>query len=108
MQQIILSKFIEKFQLTREETEILKQTDVSNEFFLVLEKTHTIHDNCKYLLESGNQVAALSIMEQMSSLQVRNLSRYSDFAILIFIGVIVMYHSGNCYGIPLSMGSNAL
>ena len=71
MQRFILSRFVQKFQLLKEETEILKKQDVTSEFFSALEKTYTIHDNCKYLFESGNQIAALSIMEQMSFLQVR-------------------------------------
>lgn len=70
MEQLILSRFLEKFQLTSEEMEILKQPEVTNEFFTALEKTQTIHNNCQLLLQSGNQIAALSIMEQMSFLQV--------------------------------------
>lgn len=69
MEQMILSRFLEKFQLTNKETEILKQSSVTVEFFAALEKTQAIHNNCQLLLRSGNQVAALSIMEQMSFLQ---------------------------------------
>lgn len=72
MQRLILSRFMQKFQLSKEETEILKQQEVTNEFFLAMEKTQTVYNDCKYLLESGNKTAALSIMEQMSLLQVRN------------------------------------
>lgn len=70
MEQSIINKFIEKFQLTKNEMEILKQSDISSDFFYVLEKTYVINNNCQILIQSGNQSLAFSIMEQMSSLQV--------------------------------------
>lgn len=70
MQQFILQKYIEKFQLSNQEKELLQQSNITPEFFAALEKTQTVHNNCQILLRNGNQTLALSIMEQMTSLQV--------------------------------------
>ncbi|CAF0784665.1 unnamed protein product [Brachionus calyciflorus] len=65
----IADKFIEKFQLQSDEVNFLtpkKDGSLHPEFFKVLEKVRTIHENCKILLRTNQQTAGLEIMEQMA------------------------------------------
>lgn len=65
----IADKFITKFQLRNEELNYLCETEDSQlhpEFFKVLEKVKSIHENCLILLRTNQQTAGLEIMEQMS------------------------------------------
>ncbi len=106
MQQSILAKYLEKFQLTNGETETLNQPDITMEFFNAFEKTHIIHNNCQILLQSGSQTLALRIMEQIASIQVKILIP-STFYWNIRI-VTAFLFVGNCHWISVSLGANTL
>lgn len=74
MQQDVVAAFLASFQLSLAEQAILRgssrEAAVTDEFFKVLEKVQSIHSNCRMLMQSGHQTAALEIMEQMALYQV--------------------------------------
>ncbi|XP_065226568.1 conserved oligomeric Golgi complex subunit 6 [Planococcus citri] len=69
MEETILSSYLQQFQLSKKETEILKQADINTEFFGVLDKSQYIYNSCQILLNCGHTTSAVSIMEELSLLQ---------------------------------------
>lgn len=74
IQEELVQAFLSKFQLTQLEIEHLKgktrDSPITDEFFIALEKTKKIHADCRILLQYGHHTIALDIMEQMSLFQV--------------------------------------
>jgi len=65
----IADRFIDKFQLKNEEIQYLCESNNSGlhpQFFDVLSKVKSIHENCIVLLRTNQQTAGLEIMEQMA------------------------------------------
>jgi hypothetical protein len=86
MQQDVVAAFLASFQLSLAEQAILRgssrEAAVTDEFFRVLERVQNIHSNCRMLMQSGHQTAALEIMEQMALYQVCpfiNLTKLKSF-----------------------------
>lgn len=79
MHQEIASAFLCKFQLTVEEHQQLygsgRDAPITNQFFEVLARVQSIHTQCRILLQSGYQTAALDIMEEMTLHQEAALER---------------------------------
>lgn len=67
-QQQIATKFLDRFQLKPDEHKALydKQATVMPEFFDILTRVQQIHSDCRILMQSGYQTAALDIMEEMN------------------------------------------
>jgi conserved oligomeric Golgi complex subunit 6 len=73
VQKEVAGQFIKAFQLNSEEQAHLRgnqEGTLSKDFFPVLARVNTIHQNCRSLLQAGHQTAALEIMEQMALYQV--------------------------------------
>eukprot|EP01114_Cavostelium_apophysatum_P003972 TRINITY_DN14104_c0_g1_i1.p1 TRINITY_DN14104_c0_g1~~TRINITY_DN14104_c0_g1_i1.p1 ORF type:complete len:708 (+),score=123.47 TRINITY_DN14104_c0_g1_i1:88-2124(+) len=62
----IASTFLSRFQLTEEESNALKATDLQPAFFDALHRVQQIHSDCKVLLRTQHQRAGLEIMDVMS------------------------------------------
>eukprot|EP01121_Diplochlamys_sp_Union-15-3_P022329 TRINITY_DN9463_c0_g1_i1.p1 TRINITY_DN9463_c0_g1~~TRINITY_DN9463_c0_g1_i1.p1 ORF type:complete len:528 (-),score=77.10 TRINITY_DN9463_c0_g1_i1:11-1594(-) len=62
----IITKFLSKHQLSKEEHDALKGPDIDQKFFDALKSVHQIHNDCKALLRTQHQRAGLEIMELMS------------------------------------------
>ncbi|XP_053685467.1 conserved oligomeric Golgi complex subunit 6 [Sabethes cyaneus] len=79
LQQKIASGFLSRFQLSVAEHQTLygvtRDEPITEEFFTVLDHVQTIHSDCKTLLQSGYQTAALDIMEEMTLHQEAALER---------------------------------
>ncbi|XP_063226124.1 conserved oligomeric Golgi complex subunit 6 isoform X2 [Bacillus rossius redtenbacheri] len=79
LQQEVVSAFLRSFQLTPAEQVALRGVSrdaaITHEFFVVLERVKKIHTDCRTLMQSGHQTAALDIMEQMSLYQETALER---------------------------------
>jgi conserved oligomeric Golgi complex subunit 6 len=80
VQQQIASAFLERFQLSIEEHQILygikRDAPITAEFFKILDRVQAIHSDCKILMQSdGMQTAALDIMEEMTLHQEGALER---------------------------------
>lgn len=74
MEQEVAAAFLRSFQLSSAEQAILRGTRdgaITGEFFVVLNRVQSIHHNCRTLMQSGHQTAALEIMEQMALYQVK-------------------------------------
>ncbi|NP_001084743.1 component of oligomeric golgi complex 6 L homeolog isoform X1 [Xenopus laevis] len=68
----VADAFLEKFQLTSDEMNILRGTregPLTEDFFKVLGRVKQIHNDVKLLLRTNQQTAGLEIMEQMALLQ---------------------------------------
>jgi hypothetical protein len=74
-QEITLS-FLQKFQLTEEETNALKSTEINTQFFKSLQRVHQIHDDCKILLRTQHQRAGYETC-------IRTLTSNLSFLILL-------------------------
>lgn len=79
LQQRIASGFLSRFQLSVTEHQTLygvtRDDPITAEFFNVLDHVQMIHSDCKTLLQSGYQTAALDIMEEMTLHQEAALER---------------------------------
>ncbi|EAT44683.1 AAEL003980-PA, partial [Aedes aegypti] len=79
LQQRIASGFLSRFQLSVAEHQTLygvtRDDPITAEFFNVLDHVQMIHSDCKTLLQSGYQTAALDIMEEMTLHQEAALER---------------------------------
>lgn len=79
IQEHIAGAFLSKFQLTVEEHQNLygsiRDAPITMKFFDVLARVQTIHSECRILLQSGYQTAALDIMEEMTLHQEGALER---------------------------------
>jgi conserved oligomeric Golgi complex subunit 6 len=80
VQQQIASAFLERFQLSVQEHQILygatRDTPITAEFFTILDRVQAIHSDCKVLMQTdGMQTAALDIMEEMTLHQEGGMER---------------------------------
>lgn len=79
VRQEITNAFLSKFRLTVEEHQHLygspRDAPITNHFFDVLERIQVIHSECRILLQSNCQTAALDIMEEMTLHQEAGLER---------------------------------
>ena len=69
MRNVVVQAFLKRFQLDKEDLEVLvgqSHKELSNDFFSVLGRVKSIHEDCKLLLRSSQQRAGLEIMEQMA------------------------------------------
>lgn len=77
--QEIAGTFLNRFQLTVHEHQILyglyRDATIDADFFVVLDQVQSIHSDCRILLQSGYQTAALHIMEEMTLHQEAALER---------------------------------
>ena len=62
----VVTSFLARFQLSREEVGILVGGTVGEELFTVLQRVRRIHEDCKLLLRSSQQRVGLEIMEAMA------------------------------------------
>ncbi|KAG9491968.1 conserved oligomeric Golgi complex subunit 6 [Eleutherodactylus coqui] len=79
----VADAFLEKFQLTSDEMNILRGTNegpLTEDFFKVLAKVKQIHNDVKVLLRTNQQTAGLEIMEQMALLQETSYERLYRWA----------------------------
>lgn len=70
-QQLLADAYTKTFQLSSSEVACLRSNNVTLEFFTALRKTQQISTNCRALMQAGHQTSALSLMEQISSYQVK-------------------------------------
>lgn len=79
IRQEITSAFLGQFRLSVEEHQHLygsnRDAPITNHFFEVLERIQSIHAECRILLQSNCQTAALDIMEEMTLHQEAGLER---------------------------------
>lgn len=77
--QEIAGAFLARFQLTIEEHQqlygVTRDAPITFKFFDVLARVQAIHSECRVLLQSGYQTAALDIMEEMTLHQEGALER---------------------------------
>lgn len=77
--QQIASAFLSRFQLSVAEHQTLygavKDAPITPDFFTVLDRVQSIHADCRILMQSGYQTAALDIMEEMTLHQEGALER---------------------------------
>lgn len=72
MQSGVVSAFLEKFQLTPEEREVIsgsyqaQTSTIDDRFFTVMQRVRGIHEDCKVLLRTSQQRAGLEVMESMA------------------------------------------
>lgn len=89
IQQEIVKAFLQTFQLSTEEILVLhgnkqnRNSPITKEIFGVLNKVHLIHENCKFLMQTGHQTLALDIMEQMTLHQVSLKEMYYLYMYII-------------------------
>ena len=66
----IANAFLEKFQLSEEEIQIIKgNAPITEDFFKALERCRQIHSDCDVLLQTRHQQVGIELMEIMSSYQ---------------------------------------
>lgn len=70
-QQLLAEAYSKAFQLNSSEVACLRSNNITPEFFTALQKTQTISNNCRVLMQAGHQTSALSLMEQISTHQVK-------------------------------------
>ncbi|XP_065353864.1 conserved oligomeric Golgi complex subunit 6 [Cloeon dipterum] len=78
LQKEVAGEFLKTFQLNATEQAHLRgdqENTITKDFFPVLARVNTIHQNCKILLQAGHQTAAIEIMEQMALYQEIGLER---------------------------------
>ena len=96
----MVAAFLSSFQLSLGEQTILRgssrEAAITDEFFRVLERVESIHSNCRMLMQSGHQTAALEIMEQMALYQVCffvNLTKLQSCVVFLVGGCMhVCFH----------------
>ena len=72
MQSKVVSAFLEKFQLTPEESEVIsgghraQNATINDTFFSAMQRVRRIHEDCKVLLRTSQQRAGLEVMESMA------------------------------------------
>lgn len=75
----IAESFLNKFQLTVQEHQLLygvnREDPITKDFFKILDRVQQIHSDCRILMQSGHQTAALDIMEEMTLHQEGALER---------------------------------
>lgn len=79
VQQQVAQAFVGRFQLSIDEHQQLyganRDSPITSRFFDVLARVQSIHAECRFLLQSGYQTAALDIMEEMTLHQEAALER---------------------------------
>ena len=70
MEEGIANAFLKSFQLSKVELIALREANIKEDFFDVLERVQEIHKNCLSLMQCGHQTSALDIMDQMALYQV--------------------------------------
>lgn len=70
-QKLMVDAYSKAFQLSSSEVACLRSNIVTPEFFTALRKTQTISNNFRVLMQAGHQTSALSLMEQISTHQVK-------------------------------------
>ncbi|KAI4471260.1 component of oligomeric golgi complex 6 [Holotrichia oblita] len=81
MQTEVVTAFLDTFQLSSDEinalhgSKIRKDTPITNDIFIALDKVQKISNNCKLLMQYGHQTLGLDIMEQMTLHQEGALER---------------------------------
>lgn len=70
-QQLLAEAYSKAFQLSSLEVACLRSNNITPEFFTALQKTQNISNNCRVLMQAGHQTSALSLMEQISTHQVK-------------------------------------
>eukprot|EP01135_Chromosphaera_perkinsii_P005721 Nk52_evm21s359 gene=Nk52_evmTU21s359 len=66
----IARAFLDKFQLSEKEMNIIQGNDpITEEFFTALERCRTIHEDCGLLMKTRHQSVGIELMEIMSSYQ---------------------------------------
>jgi hypothetical protein len=68
-------RFMEQFQLTRDETDVLRDPDVTPRFVAVLDKVQRIHASCRSMVLPEQQQAAIEIQEAMYLAQVSGVEK---------------------------------
>lgn len=109
LEEKIASAMINTFQLTESEVTSLREGDINEEFFRVLERAATIHNDCRSLMQSGHQVIAIEIMEQMAVFQV--IFELFNFLLnIVYFEIIgyLNYFLGNRLRKIIQMGTNKL
>lgn len=71
-QQLLAEAYSKAFQLNSSEIACLRSNNITPEFFTALHKTQNISNNCRVLMQAGHQTSALSLMEQISTYQVKH------------------------------------
>lgn len=75
----VAEAFLARFQLSVPEHQILygttKDSQITSEFFNVLDRLQNIHTECRFLMQCGYQTAAEDIMEEMTLHQEGALER---------------------------------
>ena len=72
MQSKVVSAFLDKFQLSPEESEVIRgryrtqNGAINDKFFSAMERVRHIHEDCKVLLRTSQQRAGLEVMESMA------------------------------------------
>lgn len=84
-QQLLVDAYTKTFQLSSSEVASLRSNNVTLEFFTALRKTQLISNNCKVLMQAGHQTSALSLMEQISSYQVKEIYNYIIKFIILYV-----------------------
>ncbi|XP_014241192.1 conserved oligomeric Golgi complex subunit 6 [Cimex lectularius] len=80
IQEKVTNAFIAKFQLTPQELTVLRDGEVSIEFFAALDKVKEINNNCSTLMLRGQQTIALEIIQQMTLFHENALDRLYRWA----------------------------
>lgn len=71
MQQKVIDSFINNFQLSQTELNLLYgDAPVTSELFILLDKIQQIHSDCRLLSQLGHQTLALDIIEQITLFHV--------------------------------------
>lgn len=67
----LVKKFLEKYQLTKDQNEALESKPIGRAFFEALQSSASIHAECKKWLASsgGQQTTAMNVMDEMASKQ---------------------------------------
>ena len=69
MKKEVITAFISRYHVTPQQAAVLKRSDqMDPEFFTVLDRVKSIHQDCKILLQT-HQTTGLQIMENMAHLQ---------------------------------------
>ncbi|KAL5256644.1 hypothetical protein ACHWQZ_G011784 [Mnemiopsis leidyi] len=69
MKKEVITAFISRYHVSPQQAAVLKRSDdIDTEFFTVLDRVRTIHQDCKILLQT-HQTTGLQIMENMAHLQ---------------------------------------
>ena len=87
MKKEVITAFISRYHVTPQQAAVLKRSDqMDPEFFTVLDRVKSIHQDCKILLQT-HQTTGLQIMENMAHLQeqaFQTLFKWTQVLIILF------------------------